>query len=63
MRAPVLILHSPRDEIVPFAMAEELYAAAQAAKRLVRLDGGHNDNFLVAAEVYQAALREFLLGR
>ena len=63
VRAPVLILHSPRDEIVPFAMAEELFAAAPGRKRLVRLDGGHNDNFLVAAEVYQAALREFLLGR
>jgi fermentation-respiration switch protein FrsA (DUF1100 family) len=63
VRAPVLILHSPRDEIVPFAMAEQLYAAAPGRKRLVHLDGGHNDNFLVAAEVYQAALRECLLGR
>jgi fermentation-respiration switch protein FrsA (DUF1100 family) len=63
VRAPVLMLHSPHDEIVPFAMAEQLYAAAPGPKRLVRLDGGHNDNFLVAAEVYQAALREFLLGR
>ena len=60
VRAPVLIMHSPRDEIVPFAMAEELYAAAPEPKRLVRLDGGHNDNFIVAAEVYQAALRDFL---
>jgi fermentation-respiration switch protein FrsA (DUF1100 family) len=61
--APVLVLHSPRDEIVPFAMGEALYAAAPGRKRLVRLDGGHNDGFIVAAEVYQAALREFLLGR
>lgn len=63
VRAPVLILHSPDDEIVPFAMAESLYAAAPGRKRLVRLAGGHNDNFLVAAEVYQAALRGFLLGK
>lgn len=62
VRTPVLIMHSPRDEIVPFAMAEELYAAAPGRKKLVRLDGGHNDAFVVAAEVYQAALREFLLG-
>lgn len=63
VRAPLLVLHSPRDEIVPFAMAEALYAAAPGRKRLVRLAGGHNDGFVVAAEVYQAALREFLLGR
>jgi fermentation-respiration switch protein FrsA (DUF1100 family) len=62
VRAPVLILHSPRDEIVPFAMAEELFAAAPGCKRLVRLDGGHNDCFIVAADVYEAALRDFLLG-
>jgi hypothetical protein len=61
VHAPLLILHSPEDEIVPFAMAEELYAAANPPKRLVRLRGGHNDNFLVAAETYRAALNDFLL--
>ena len=60
VRAPLLILHSPHDEIVPFAMAETLYAAAPGAKRLIRLDGGHNDAFIVAAPLYQAALRDFL---
>jgi fermentation-respiration switch protein FrsA (DUF1100 family) len=60
VRAPVLILHSRRDEIVPFAMAEALYAAAAEPKRLVRLDGGHNDAFVVSADPYQAALRDFL---
>lgn len=63
VRAPVLIMHSPHDEIVPFSMAEALYAAAPGRKKLLRLDGGHNDAFVVAAEVYQAALREFLFGR
>jgi hypothetical protein len=63
VHAPLLILHSPGDEIVPFAMAEALLAAAPGRKRLVRLAGGHNDGFVVAAEVYQAALRAFLLER
>jgi hypothetical protein len=61
--APILILHSPDDEIVPFAMAEEMRAAARSPARLVRLRGGHNDGFLVAAHVYQEALREFLAER
>jgi fermentation-respiration switch protein FrsA (DUF1100 family) len=60
VRAPVLILHSPGDEIVPFAMAETLYAAAPEPKQLIRLRGGHNDNFLVAADRYRAALDAFL---
>lgn len=59
--APVLILHSTDDEIVPFAMAERLFDGARAPKRLVRLAGGHNDNFLVSADAYRQALKEFLL--
>ena len=60
VHAPLLILHSVDDEIVPFAMAEEIYAAASAPKRLVRLRGAHNDCFVVSADVYQGALRDFL---
>jgi len=40
---PLLILHSPTDELVPFAHAERLFAAAREPKRLVRTSGGHND--------------------
>lgn len=60
VHAPLLILHSPDDEIVPFDMAEQLYAAANGPKRLVRLRGGHNDNFMVAADTYRAAVNDFL---
>jgi uncharacterized protein len=60
VHVPLLVLHSPDDEIVPFTMGEELLAAANAPKRLVRLRGGHNDNFIVAAETYRAALNDFL---
>jgi len=63
VRSPLLILHSPTDEIVPFSMAEELYAAANQPKRLVRLGGAHNDNFIVAAEAYRTALSDFLQRR
>src|SRR5262249_5521186 len=54
--APLLILHSRDDELVPFTMAEALYAAAAPPKRLVPLHGGHNDNFIVSADTYRAAL-------
>ncbi len=62
VHTPLLILHSPEDEVVPFTMADQLYAAANPPKRLVRLRGGHNDNFMVAAETYRAALDDFLRG-
>jgi hypothetical protein len=57
---PLLVLHSPDDEIVPFAMAERLLGAAPGPKRLVRLAGGHNDGGVTASAAAQAALQEFL---
>lgn len=60
VNAPILLLHSREDEIVPFTMAEEMLLAAPEPKWLVALRGGHNDCFLRSAETYERALREFL---
>lgn len=57
--APVLLLHSRDDELFPPRHAERL-AAAAADATVVALRGGHNDAFLVSAEVYRRALDEFL---
>ncbi len=62
IHAPLLILHSRDDEYFPIRHAERLLAAAAEPKRLVELRGGHNDAFLVSAETYRSALRDFLKG-
>jgi fermentation-respiration switch protein FrsA (DUF1100 family) len=42
--APVLVVHGDRDDIVPIALGERLYAMISAPKRFVRVPGGgHND--------------------
>jgi fermentation-respiration switch protein FrsA (DUF1100 family) len=42
--APVLILHGARDQIVPYAMGEQLFDLTKAPKHIVRfLDGNHED--------------------
>jgi uncharacterized protein len=44
LRAPLLVLHGARDEIVPLMHGEELYLAAPEPKRIeVVADAGHND--------------------
>jgi fermentation-respiration switch protein FrsA (DUF1100 family) len=44
LRAPLLMLHGARDDIVPLMHSEELYEAALEPKRIeVFLDAGHND--------------------
>ena len=60
VEAPVLIAHSPNDDIIPFAHGEALFAAARAPKQFLALSGGHNDGFLFAREEWIAAVGEFL---
>ena len=62
VRCPVLVLHSPDDEIVPFALGEALYRAANPPKRFFRMQGGHNDGFLRSQPAYGQALVAFLAG-
>ncbi|WP_239253221.1 alpha/beta hydrolase [Candidatus Nitrotoga sp. M5] len=57
---PVLIAHSPEDEIVPFEHGHALFAAANPPKQFLELAGGHNDGFIFMRESWIKALSEFL---
>ncbi len=58
--APVLIAHSPDDDIVPFSHGKALFAAANDPKEFVELSGGHNDGFIFAREDWVRRLGAFL---
>lgn len=58
--SPVLAMHSPDDEIVPYEMGRRLYDAAPDPKTFVELAGTHNEGFIASAQTYVDALREFL---
>lgn len=60
VHSPLLVLHSPDDEIVPIPLGRRLYEAAPGPKRFVQLQGGHNDGFLRSQPQYQNALAAFL---
>jgi fermentation-respiration switch protein FrsA (DUF1100 family) len=59
MELPVLFIHSPEDEIVPFALGRELYEHYQGPKVFQELQGGHNEGFLLSGPVYDDALQRF----
>lgn len=44
LKVPVLIAHGTEDNIVPFAMAEKLYASAGSRKRFFKAEGGTHHN-------------------
>jgi len=60
MRCPVLVLHSPDDDIVPYAMGRELYDKAPEPRELVDMQGDHNRGFLDSGEIYTQGVRRFL---
>ena len=58
--APKLIIHSPDDEIIPFAMGRALYEKAAEPKQFLEIKGGHNEGFLVSGNLYVDGLKDFL---
>ena len=57
---PVLVLHSPDDDVVPYAMGRELFAAAPGPKAFSDLAGGHNGGGVAASPGARRALEAFL---
>ena len=59
-RAPVLIIHSPDDELISFHHGERLYEAAREPKRFLEIEGGHNTGFQRSRARYVDTLDNFL---
>ena len=61
VHAPILIAHGTRDDVVPLAMGQQLFAAAPEPKRFYPIQGaGHNDMLEVGGEAYLACLKAFV---
>jgi len=60
VECPILIIHSPDDEIIPYEHGQQLFAAAQEPKNFIELTGGHNEGFLITGQTYEAGLEEFI---
>lgn len=57
---PILILHSPQDDIVPFAMGRKLFEAASGDKTFFEMTGDHNEGYIETGNRYTEAIRRFL---
>jgi fermentation-respiration switch protein FrsA (DUF1100 family) len=60
VHVPVLVAHSPADDVVPFGHGRRLYAAANAPKTFLELAGGHDTGFVYARAEWVQALARFL---
>lgn len=60
LRCPLLVAHSPQDEIVPVAHGRRLYDAAIGPKEWLELAGSHNDGFIFMRTEWVHRFDEFL---
>lgn len=60
IKCPLLIAHSPDDEMIPYAQGKRLYDAARTSKIFHQLTGGHNDGEGETSAAYRQALDDFL---
>ncbi len=58
---PVLVIHGDRDDIVPIALAREVFNAAREPKSFFVIEGAdHNDTYQVGGRAYFQRLRQFI---
>ena len=60
LNAPLLVIHSPDDDIVPYAHGERLFAAAAEPKAFLATDGGHNDGGFLRRDEWTERVSAFL---
>ncbi len=60
LKRPILIIHSPDDDIIPYEMGEKLYEKASQPKRFLKISGLHNDLSYLNDPEYARTIQEFV---
>lgn len=59
-KCPVLVIHSPDDAIVPYALGKKVFEAAPEPKEFLEIRGSHNDGWAESGEDYLEGLDAFI---
>jgi len=60
VHAPLLIIHSPADDIVPYAQGQKLFETANEPKTFLEIAGDHNNGFLESNSRYISGIDSFI---
>ena len=60
INAPLLVIHSEQDDIIPYAHGEAVYAASREPKSMLVIEGDHNTGFLNDPKKYLNGIDRFL---
>jgi fermentation-respiration switch protein FrsA (DUF1100 family) len=58
---PKLFIHSPDDEIIPYEQGRRLFEKASEPKEFLKLQGNHNEGFLMSGLFYSNGVEQFIL--
>ncbi len=61
LEAPLLIVHSDDDELIPPQHGQRLFDAATPPKQFYRLTGSHNRAFIEAGDTYYETMQRFIV--
>lgn len=57
---PILVLHSPQDDIIPYQLGVKLFENANEPRTFVNMTGDHNTGFVRSQPEYGLALKGFI---
>ena len=60
VNCPVLIVHSPDDEMMPFRHGQRLFETAKEPKEFLKISGSHNEGFITSGKRYEEGLNAFI---
>jgi uncharacterized protein len=60
VRCPVLVIHSPDDEIVPYEHGKKIFEAARNPKEFLEISGRHNEGFVLDERRYREGIEFFV---
>jgi fermentation-respiration switch protein FrsA (DUF1100 family) len=60
VNCPVLIVHSPDDEMMPYRHGQRLFESANEPKEFLEISGSHNEGFIISGKRYEEGLNAFI---
>jgi uncharacterized protein len=60
IRCPILFIHSPDDEMIPYEFGQQLFQRAESPKTFLSISGGHNEGFLLSGALYTRGIGNFI---
>ena len=60
LACPLLVIHSPEDEVIPYSQGRAIFSAAREPKEFLEIRGSHNRGFVASYDVYVRGIDSFI---